>query len=549
MNIKPAFVFAALVCPLFPAAQTAGTIRGVVTDAASGQPLPYVTVIVSNTATGAATADDGTFIINNVPVGRHTVQAGFIGYETAIVKEIPVGSVREVYLEIKLTEKPMELGEVVVRPKINKAAALNEMATLGARVFSVEEASRYAGGMDDPARLASGFAGVTTEAANNNGISIHGNSPGLLQWRIEGVEISNVNHFADITQAGGGFLSALSSNVVGNSDFFTGAFPAEYGNAVAGVFDMRLRNGNSQKYQHAFQFGIQGIDFASEGPVSKKNNASYIVNYRYSTIGLLEKMSDMEESMNFQDLNFRLNFPTRRAGTFSLWGVGLIDNISTLVDEPAEWKYRDDGIASAAKLASGATGLSHKYLFGNNKTSLHTTLAATLQNTSIDEDIYDLNKNGSPMSDMTSSIANFVLTSSLNHKFSARHTNKTGFTLTNIRYDMKFDYAPLFGDPLESYIDADGSATLVSAYSSSKINIGNSLTLTAGVNAQFLSLSKKAAVEPRVGLRWQASPINSFAIAYGLHSRMEKADAYFVEDANGNQPNRKLGFTKSHHLM
>jgi hypothetical protein len=248
-------------------------------------------------------------------------------------------------------------------------------------------------------------------------------------------------------------------------------------------------------------------------------------------------------------LNFKLNFPTRRAGTFSLWGVGLIDNISTIVDEPEEWKYTDDGISSAAKLASGATGLSHKYLFGNSKTSLHTTLAATLQNTSIDEDIYDLNKNGSPMSDMTSNTTNLVFTSSLNHKFSARHTNKTGFTLTNIRYDMKFDYAQLFGDPLESYIDADGSTTLVSAYSSSKINIGNSLILTAGVNAQFLALSKKTVVEPRVGLRWQASSKNAFAIAYGLHSRMEKADAYFVEDANGNQPNRKLGFTKSHHLM
>ncbi|MDR1161333.1 MAG: carboxypeptidase-like regulatory domain-containing protein, partial [Tannerellaceae bacterium] len=374
------------VCSLFSGslfAQVGGpvsVIRGGVTDGASGQPMSYVAVVLDNTTTGATTGDDGTFTINNVPVGRHTVLASFIGYEMAIMKEILVGSAREVYLEIKLTEKPMELDEVVVRPKINKAAALNEMATLGARVFSVEEASRYAGGMDDPARLASGFAGVTTEAVNNNGISIHGNSPSLLQWRIEGVEVSNVNHFADITQAGGGFLSALSSNVVGNSDFFTGAFPAEYGNAVAGVFDMRLRNGNSQKYQHAFQFGIQGIDFASEGPVSKKNNASYIINYRYSTIGILEKMSDMEESMNFLDVNFKLNFPTRKAGTFSLWGMGLIDNISALVDEPAEWQYRDDGIASAAKLASGATGLSHKYLFGNNKTSLLTTLAATLQN-------------------------------------------------------------------------------------------------------------------------------------------------------------------------
>jgi hypothetical protein len=163
-----------------------------------------------------------------------------------------------VMLDIKLTEKPMELGEVVVCPKINKAAALNEMATLGARMFSVEEASRYAGGMDDPARLASGFAGVSTEAANNNGISIHGNSPSLLQWRIEGVEVSNVNHFADITQAGGGFLSALSSNVVGNSDFFTGAFPAEYGNAVAGMLPIALAQGAGAEWKNGLAWVLIG---------------------------------------------------------------------------------------------------------------------------------------------------------------------------------------------------------------------------------------------------------------------------------------------------
>jgi hypothetical protein len=555
-HFRRIWAFVALLYPLLLAAQTAPNaeplhqqIRGIVTDAASGQPLSFVTVKLENTAIGAITADDGSFTLSQAPLGRHTVQASFIGYETALVKEVLVGSAREVYLEIKLSENPLELAEVVVRPKINKSAPLNDMASLGARMFSVEEAGRYAGGMDDPARLASSFAGVTTEASNNNAISIHGNSPSLLQWRIEGVEVANINHFADITQAGGGFLSALSSNVLGNSDFFIGAFPAEYGNAVAGVFDMRLRNGNDQTYQHAFQFGVQGIDFASEGPISKKNKSSYLINYRYATIGLLEMLDETDESMNFQDLNFKLNFPTRGAGTFSVWGVGLVDKVSSVVDDPAEWKYIDDGIVSAARLKSGATGLSHRYFFGNNKTSLHTTLAATLQNTSIDEDIYDLNSQNAPMSDMTTNLSNLVLTSSLNHKFNARHTNKTGLTLTRIHYDMLFDYAPLFGDPLENYIDAAGNTSLLTAYSSSKIKIGTRLTLTAGLNAQYLALSQKASIEPRAGLRWQASARNSFAIAYGLHSRMEKADAYFVEDPSGRQPNRKLGFTKSHHLM
>lgn len=342
-------------------------------------------------------------------------------------------SARETYLEITLTEKPIEIETVTVRPCINKAEPLNAMATVGVRVFSVEEASRYAGGMDDPARLATSFAGVVAEAANNNGISIHGNSPALLQWRIAGVEVPNVNHFADITQAGGGFLSALSSNVVGNSDFFVGAMPAEYANAVSGVLDMRLRNGSSNQYQHTFQLGMQGIDLASEGPISRKTGSSYIANYRYSTLGLLQGLSGSEERMGYQDLNFNLNFPTKKAGTLSLWGMGLADDIKSILEDPAEWKYPDDGIVSNADLASDAAGLSHKFLFRDGNTSLNTILVATLQRVGIDEDIYDTDKFGSPMSDMSALTTSFILNSYVNHKFGARHTNRTGVTATHSR--------------------------------------------------------------------------------------------------------------------
>jgi len=527
-------------------------IRGIITDKDSGEPLYSITVLLDATHAGTMSDEKGMFTLDNVSIGRHTVYVSSVGYETAIVKEILVGSAKEVYLEIPLTEKITDLDEVVVTPKINKTESLNEMASLGARMFNVEEASRYAGGMDDPARLVSSYAGVVSPDVSNNGISIHGNSPSLLQWRLEGIEIPNPNHFADVEALGGGLLSGLSSNVLGNSDFFIGAFPAEYNNAVSGVFDMRLRNGNNQKYQHTFQFGILGIDFASEGPISKKHNSSYIINYRYSTTSLVEKIRGKEGmggTLGYQDLNFKLNFPTRKAGTFSLWGVGLIDKVDPIVEDIEDWKYLDDGILSGAKQKSGSAGLSHKYLFGNQKTSLNSTLAVTHLDSHIDEEFYDLDENSSPRTDMTANTTNLIFTSSLNHKFSSRHTNKTGITLTHINYDMNLDFTPIFGEPLENYINTDGKTDLISAYTSSKINIGRGLTFTAGLNVQHLTLNKSTTLEPRAGLKWQATSKSSFAIGYGLHSRMEKPDVYFVKDENGNQPNRNLDFTKSHHLM
>ena len=551
-----AVIISSLIMPLAALTQNGGqlnqTIRGIVTDQASGEPLHSATVALTDINIGTTTDENGAFVLNNVPIGRHTVAASYIGYETAMVKEVLLGSAREVYLEIALTEKVTELGELLVKPKVNKAGSLNDMALLGAQMFSVEEASRFAGGMDDPARLVSSYAGVATAYSSNNGISIHGNSPGLLQWRLEGIEIPNPNHFADADAVGGGFLSGLSSNVLGNSDFFIGAFPAEYNNAVSGVFDMKLRNGNSQKYQHTFQLGVLGIDLASEGPISRKHNSSYIINYRYSTTSLIEQIKGkdgMGGSLGYQDLNFKFNFPTRNAGTFSLWGLGLIDKVDPIVDDPEDWEYLDEGILSGVKQKSGAAGLSHKYMFANRKTSLGTTLAVTRMDSHIDEEFYDLDESRSPRADMVANTTNLVATTALNHKFSSRHTNKTGITFTNIGYDMKLDFTPVFGQPLENYTNSDGTTNLISAYTSSRINIGNSFILTAGLTAQYLALNKNTTLEPRVGLKWQAAPKSSFAVGYGHHSRMEKADVYFVKDENGSQPNRKLNFTKSHHAM
>ena len=193
-----------------PTSQSSQTVRGQVCDVASGEPMIGVTITVENGTTMATVSDiDGNFVIHNVPVGRHSVRASYIGYEPVLLKEQLVSSGKELVLNLRMRERISELGEVVIKPRVNKQQPLNEMAQVGARMFSVEEATRYAGGMADPARTASMFAGVATGGATN-GISIHGNSPQMLQWRVEGVEVNNPNHFAEITEAGGGVFTSLT---------------------------------------------------------------------------------------------------------------------------------------------------------------------------------------------------------------------------------------------------------------------------------------------------------------------------------------------------
>lgn len=551
-------LFLPVICLLFPTpiyaqeGKPVQTIRGMVTDQASGMPLPFVSVILLDLPQrGVTTNDNGEFAIDNVPVGRHDLRATFVGYEPAVFREVMLTSAKEVYLEIGLKESVYALDEVVVTPRVNKESALNNMALTGSHLLIVEEASRFAGGMDDPARLVSSFAGVASGVASN-GISIHGNAPSLLQWRLEDVEIPNPNHFADVASLGGGVLSSLNSNVLGNSDFYTSAFPAEYNNAVSGVFDMKLRNGNSRKFQHTLQAGILGLDVASEGPLSRSNNASYIFNYRYSTTGLMNRIGSSGETgqvLDYQDLNFKLNLPTRNAGVFSLWGTALIDEVIPEIESPEKWDYTDDAKDSRMKQTSAAAGLSHRYFFKNNGL-LKTTLATTYSKTNAWESMYDFDMHPSPYLDFKSRYTNLVLTSSFNKKYNSRHTNKTGFTVTHMLYDMDFDLAPFYTQTLERISEGKGETGLISAYSSSLFNFNDRLSVTLGINGQWLILNDRWTVEPRTAIKWQSSPKSSFGLAYGLHSRMEKMDVYFVKTAATGDKwvNKGLDFTKTHHF-
>ena len=524
------------------------TIRGIVVDGDSKYPIPYATVKLSDKEGVGTTTDRlGRFTLPQVPVGRHTVEAAFMGYEPGIFREILVTSAKEVYLEIPLKESVNELNEVVIRARTNKEEAMNKMATTGARMLSVEEASRYAGGFDDPARLVSAFAGVAP-SVSSNGISIHGNAPHLLQWRLEDVEIPNPNHFADIATLGGGILSSLSSQVLGNSDFFTGAFPAEYGNAVSGVFDMKLRNGNNQKNENTIQVGIMGIDVASEVDLSKKHKASYIFNYRYSTTGLLNLDGG---TMDYQDLNFKLNFPTRKAGTFSVWGTSLIDKFKIDMERDTEkWEYLGDRSESKDKQYMAAGGISHRYFF-NNDASLRTTVAATYSQLDGGASLFNHALESTPYMDLESKHTNLILTTTFNRKFSNRFTNKTGFTYTAMFYDMNLSIAPYEAQSLETVSQGNGNTSLISAYNSSSVGLGERWTLNAGIYGQLLTLNNKWSVEPRVGLKWQTAPKATFALAYGMYSRMEKMDVYFVKmkGTENKSVNKDLDFTKAQHLM
>lgn len=416
------------------------------------------------------------------------------------------------------------MGEVIVTGQVNKEQPLNPMAMAGARMFSVEEANRFAGGFDDPARLVTSHAGVLGGVADNS-ISIHGNAPQLLQWKLEDIEIPNPNHFADLPATGGGVFTALSSQVMGNSDFYTGVFPAEYNNAFSGIFDMKMRNGNNEHYEHAVQASLLGLDVSSEGPFKKGKSSSYLFNYRNSTLSLIKDFVprlDVKD-LSYQDLVIKLRFPTSKAGVFTVWGIGLIDESEDTFEES------ESGWGNLISLDVGGTqsmvagGISNKIFLSKN-TLLKTSLGMTFSQNNLRTD--SMNFLGlSPTLNLQNKSAGAILNMSVNHKFSSVHTNKTGIIWNTYFYDLNFRKYRYDGYQ-DEFMKEKGNTALFSAHSNSSIHINN-ITVNAGINAQVFTLNGNRTLEPRIGLKWDFTSSQSLAFAYGMHSRLERLAIYF----------------------
>ncbi|MDR0796377.1 MAG: TonB-dependent receptor [Tannerella sp.] len=547
--------------PVFLAAQPVGNIRGVVTDDASGRVLSDVSVVAlySNPVIGTLTDSTGYFLLDSLPVGRYNIHVSRMGYEPVVFKEIMVTSAKEVFLEIALRENVQGLKEIPDWTSNNKEKPNNRMAITSARTFSIDEASRYAGGYDDPARLVTAYAGVSG-SVGNNGVAIRGNSPQYLQWRIEGVEAVNPTHFSDITGAGSGIITALSPYLLGSSDFFTGAFPAEYGNALSGVFDIQLRNGNHQRYEHSAQIGTLGVEVATEGPFAKGQQASYLFNYRYSSLSLIgdvfPKMVGEAAGIRFQDFSFKINFPTQKAGTVSVWGIGSNNHFrQRAFKNTKQWQNTFANNADYLQ-TKGIGGIGHQISIGE-KAYLKSALAVNcVQNQITMEQVY-VDKTLLPVqiTNMNSENWSVTFNTFLNTKFNASHTNRTGFNVTKLFFDLDYSISPDIhhvppGD-MVNYAMGKGSSTLFSAFSQSSFRLNSRLTANVGLLGMYFQLNGKATVEPRAGIRWQASPKQTFGMAYGKHSRRENLDYYFVEISprEGAVANKKLGFSKAHHFV
>lgn len=529
------------------------TIRGTVVDEVTEITLPGATILLLNTepSLGDVTNLDGVFRIENVPLGRYTAFISYVGYEPITIGDIVVHSGKSNMLNIKLKESLTSLEEVVVTGETPKDLPLNDMAVVSARVFTVEETERYAGGLDDPARMATAFAGVASASIGQNAIVVRGNAPKGVQWRMEGIEIPSPSHFAGATTTGGGFVTLLSNHVLDNSDFLTGAFPAEYGNAMSGVFDMNLRKGNNEEHEHTFKAGMLGLDFASEGPLSDSKTSSYLFNYRYSTLGLIQPILPEEaNTIRYQDLSFKLNFPTK-AGEFALWGIGGNDfgeNNNKLITDPAEWELEDDFTDQEYGFNVGATGISHRLNLSDN-TLLKTSIVASANDAFWDVD--RLNDQGTllPETKVKTLTGTYSVSTVISQKLAKGVSNRSGVLFHRHFYDLSIQEAIEHGQPLRTIVKENGANYRWQAFTQTSYRFNSQFSTNIGFHSQYFTQNEQLTLEPRASLKWNITAFKSISFGYGNHSQLEGAKIYQIQDAVGSLPNRNLKLGRAHHLV
>ena len=537
------------------------TIRGIVLDKDSKSAIESAKILLENGTNLNANSDaNGFFVLENVPVGRQTITILMIGYKPQTVSDIEINAAKEIVLEISLEQITTTLDAVVLQSKNSKTKTVNDMIAVSGRTFSTNEANRFAGSQNDPSRMARNYAGVSGSTDQRNDIIIRGNAPQGLLWQIEGIPSPNPNHFSGQGTTGGP-ISIINTKMLSNSDFLTGAFPAEYGNATSGVFDVKLRNGNNKKTEKTIQIGALGIEALLEGPFAKNSNSSYLIGYRYSTLSILSKAGvklGFASVPYYQDLSFKLNFVTKKAGTFKVFGIGGISSTAFYEKNRDSTQFspanKGENVYFSSK--TGLIGASHTYFF-NARTSIKSSIGASYERNDAKRDSIQLNKTEKRTGGFGYSSYKLVFNSYLNKKINAKNTVKLGFLTEQIFYKTKDSvllYRPLTGKPFWGFNnDFSGNSQTIQAYGQWKYKLNDDLTFNSGLHFQQFLLNNKLAIEPRFAINYQIKQNQTLSFGYGLHNQLQPFAMYFYRNKNAVnntiETNKNLDFTKSNQFV
>lgn len=494
-------------------------LSGRVLDVRSYQPVPGAAVRLQpgNVSLTTTTDSTGHFRIAAIPVGHYALLVSALGYDSLEVPELWLRAGKQSEQRLLLSPSAHQLGTVTISPE-----AREQLQPLGLRPFTVEQSLRWPATFFDPARLVTALPGVAGVNDQANHLSIRGNSPNANAWTLEGAEIVNPSHTgnagtaSDLPTLSGGGVNILSAQMLATSSLLTGVLPPDRDNALGGILDMRLRNGNMQRQEWTLQAGLLGIDASTEGPIGKGGRSSYLVNYRYSTVGLLGAMGvDLgDEAITFQDLAFHVALPAGKRGEWHLFGMGgNSSNVFEAVHDTTVWKVDKDSRNIDYSSSMGAAGAHLRIPLGR-----HATLTSTIALSEIDQERSEdmLRTDYTAMWHMETALGERKLsgTAQVEGAVGARFRYSAGAGATERR--------------LTSWLNSDEHGWLLRPWANAGWSLTEHLQATAGIGVAYFTFTREAAAEPRVSLEWRMRHGRKLALAAGGRSQLPQWQSFGV---------------------
>ncbi len=535
-------------------------IRGYVVDRTTQNGLAGAFVLLLNHSPRitAITDENGSFELKGVPVGRQRIRVEHKGYYETLQEALVVAG-KQTIASVPMDEElesfaTVEADRSTVKDKgrfrNEKMDAIDEMNPISTRAFNVEDISKYVGGFNDPARIVTNFPGIFNIDDGQNYMVSRGNSPYGMQWMIEGVPVENPNHLATMGNTGAIF-PLLNTNLLDNSDFVNGALAAQYSNAYAGIFDVNLKKGNNREHEFQVQLSSFGLDVMAEGPF-KKGGASYAIAARTGIFELIQLVGlDIGSNAipHYYDLNFKIEIPTKKAGTFSVFGIGGLSDVAILEEgRDTNDIYGEQGIDVYVNANLGLLGIKHQ-IFLDKQTSVKTTLSYLLEDYKSRRDtIYP--DSTIPYFAVKNFRQRIGLSSILNKKITPKFTIRTGVH-AYLHFISIWDR---WLQRNENHSQAEEIQLFVSGFFQMQYKFSERLVATLGVQGMYWTLNKNSwAVEPRLAINWYIAARHKLSLGYGWHSKIQSFTmSFFVKqkpDGSYDASNRALEPTRSHHLV
>jgi hypothetical protein len=553
----------------FAFAQPNQTVRGRIIEQETENPISgaQIQLLLNDSVMYRCLTDEnGDFTMLKVTVGKYQLRAKAAGFESN-AQSVTVNSGTESVVSLKLQEVIANQVEEVVITAQKQGEVKNEMATVSAQQFSVEETERFAGSRGDPARMASNFAGVQGADDSRNDIIIRGNSPLGIVYKVEGIDIPNPSHFA-ISGSTGGPVSIINNKSLSNSDFFMSAFPAEYGNSLSGIFDLKMRAGNNNRHEFTGQLGLLGTEVMAEGPLNRNKRSSYLVMGRYSTLSLFQFAGikiGTDAVPVYGDGAFKFTFPLKNGGQLSWWGIGGKSEIAILVSDKTavtEELYGEGDRDQYFGTSMAVSGLTYKKSL-SEKTFFTATLSGALDEQHSHHNFLirsiDTATNTIHVDSMYALMGYQFTTKrtsgyfSVNHKISKQQVIKFGLNADVLMFNMIDSVKNEAQTAFINRWDYKGASLLLQPFVQWKYRVTDRMDVTAGLHAQYFSLSNSLSVfEPRVGWKYVLNNGQKVFAGGGIHSQTQPYYIYTYHqfDASGNKvyANKNMGFSKAAHI-